>query len=41
MCPSGATYVYPQTVVSVVHHNNPTKRVGLLQSEPHHHFIEN
>ena len=23
------------------HYKNPTKRVGLVQSGPHHHFIEN
>ena len=22
-------------------YNNPTKRVGLVQNGPHHHFIEN
>ena len=32
----------PQTVVSVSwHYKNPTQRVGLTQSEPHHHLIEN
>ena len=34
MCPSGAT------VVSVsAHYKNPTQRVGLVQSGPHHHDI--
>jgi hypothetical protein len=34
-------HVYQQTVVSVSwHHKNPTKRVGLVQSRPHH-LIEN
>ena len=33
--------VYPRAVVSVNQHNkNPTKRVGLVQSGPHHHLIE-
>jgi hypothetical protein len=41
MCPSGR-HVYPRTVVSVNQHcKNPTKRVGLVQSEPPHHLIEN
>jgi hypothetical protein len=40
MCPSGR-HVYPRTVVSVCyHHTNPTKRVGLVQSGPHHYFID-
>jgi hypothetical protein len=40
MCPSGR-HVYPRTVVSVCyHHKNPTKRVGLVQSGPHHYFID-
>jgi len=35
-------HVYPRTVVSMsLHYKNPTKRVGLLQSGPHHHLIEN
>jgi len=34
-------YNHPLTVVSVIqHYKNPTKRVGLVQSGPHHHFIE-
>ena len=35
-------HVYPRTVVSVsYHYKHPTKRVGLVQSGPYHHFIEN
>jgi hypothetical protein len=35
-------HVYPGTVVSVsLLYANPTKRVGLVQSGPHHHLIEN
>ena len=37
-------WVYQQTVVSVnQHYENPTtgKCVGLVQSGPHHHLIEN
>jgi len=35
-------HVYPWTVVSVSwHYKNPAKRFGLVQSGPHHHFIEN
>ena len=35
-----STYLW--TVVSVSkHYLNPTRRVGLEQSGPHHHFIEN
>ena len=44
MCPSGATYVHvcTWTVVSVSqHYKNPTQRVVLVQSRPHHHLIEN
>jgi hypothetical protein len=33
-CPSGAT------CLSAGHYKNPTKRVGLVQSGPHHHLIE-
>jgi len=33
-------HVYPRTVVSVSY-KNPTKRVGLEQSVPYHHLIEN
>jgi hypothetical protein len=34
-------HVYPQTFVSVsYHYKNPTLRVGLVQSGPHH-LIEN
>jgi hypothetical protein len=34
-------HVYPRTVVSVSYHYiYPTKRTGLLQSEPHHYIIE-
>ena len=32
----------PRTVVSLNwHHENPSKRVGLIQSGPHHHLIKN
>ena len=35
-------HAYPRTVVSVsYHYKNPTKRVGLVQSGPRHHLIEN
>ena len=35
-------HVYPLIVVSVnQHYKNPTQRVGLVQSGPHHHLIEN
>jgi hypothetical protein len=35
-------HVYPRTVVSVSkYHKKPAKRVGLEQSGPHHHLIEN
>ena len=37
-------HVYLLTVVSVsymYHYKNPTKHVGLVQSGPHHHFIDN
>jgi hypothetical protein len=35
-------HVYPRTVVLVSwHYKNPTRRVGLEQSWPHHHLIEN
>ena len=41
MCPNWATCL-SQTVVSASqHYENPTKRVGLVQSGPHHHLIEN
>ena len=34
--------VYLRTVVSVsLHYKNPTRGVGLVQSSPHHHLIEN
>jgi hypothetical protein len=37
ICPSEAT-----SVVSVSkHYTNPTKRVDLIQSGPHHHIIKN
>jgi hypothetical protein len=33
-------HVYPRNVeISLL--KNPTKRVGLVQSEPEHHIIEN
>ena len=35
-------YVYPRAVVSVGYHKKSIpKRVGLIQSESHHHLIEN
>jgi hypothetical protein len=35
-------HFYPRTVISVsYHYKNPTKGVGLVQSGPRHHFIEN
>jgi hypothetical protein len=34
MCPSGATGL-------LADYKAPTQRVGLAQSEPHHHLIEN
>jgi hypothetical protein len=35
-------HVYPRTVVSVSkHYENPTQRVGLVQSGLHHLLIEN
>jgi hypothetical protein len=41
MCPS-ERHIYPRTVVSVnYHYKNPTTCGGLVQSGPHHHFIEN
>ena len=33
-------HVYLRTVASV-NYKNPTQRVGLVQTEPHHHLIEN
>ena len=34
-------HVYPRTIVSVSkHYKNPTKRVGLEQSGPHHNLIK-
>jgi hypothetical protein len=34
-------HVYSRTVVSVsYHYKNPTKCAGLVQSGPHHHFID-
>ena len=34
--------ICPRTVVSLnYHYKNQTKRVGLVQSGPHHHLIEN
>ena len=42
MCPCVGRHVYPWTVVSVSqHYENPANRVGLLQNESRHHFIEN
>jgi len=28
-------------VLSILSYRNPTKRVGLVKSGPHHHLIEN
>ena len=39
---AGIVGFFLQIVVSVsLHYNNPTKHVGLVQSGPHHHLIEN
>ena len=42
LCVIVLRHVYPRTDVSVSwHYKNPPKCVGLVQSEPHHHLIEN
>jgi hypothetical protein len=41
ICPSGG-HDYSWTVFSLSwHYKNPTKRVGVVQSGPHHHLIAN
>jgi hypothetical protein len=40
MCPSGATCL-PDCCFSELALNNPTQRIGLEQSRPRHHLIEN
>ena len=40
-CVRVGKHVYPRSVVSVsLEYKQPTKRVGLVQSGPHHHLIE-
>jgi len=41
MCPSGATCLSADCFFSELPLQNPTQRVGLEQSRPHHHLIEN
>ena len=42
LCVRVRRHVYPRTDVSVSwHYENPTKCVGVVQSKPHHHLIEN
>jgi hypothetical protein len=43
MCPRrGEQHIYLTIVVSISwHFKNRTNRVGLVQSGPHHHLIEN
>ena len=44
MCPSGATCLFADCCFSELalkKYNYKCKRVGLVQSEPHYHFIEN
>jgi len=36
ICPPWKTHIYV-----VEHYKNPTNHVGLAQSGPHHHLIEN
>ena len=40
MCPNGATCLSADYCFSELELKNSTKRVGLVQSGPHHHFIE-
>ena len=41
MCLSGATCLSTECYFSELALKNPTKHVGLVQSGPHHHLIEN
>ena len=41
MCVSGATCLSAIVVSVRKHYANPAKREGLVQSGPHHQFIEN
>ena len=41
MCQNGVTCLSADCCFSELFKKNPTKRVGLLQSIPHHHLIEN
>ena len=41
-CVQVGRHVYPWTVASMsLHYKNPTKHVGLIQSEHRHHLIKN
>ena len=40
MCLGGATCLPADCCFSELALNHPVKRVGLVQSEPHHHLIE-
>ena len=41
MCSSGATGLSANRCFSDLAHKNPPQRVGIEQSGPHHHLIEN
>jgi hypothetical protein len=41
MCPSGATCLPAECCFSELALLNPTQHVGLIQSGPHHHLIDN
>jgi hypothetical protein len=41
MCPSEATCIPTDCCFMELRYANPTQRVGLVQSGPHHHLIEN
>ena len=41
MCPSGVTCLTADCCISELALNNPTQRVGLVQSGTHHYLIEN
>ena len=41
MCLSGTTYLPTDCYFGELALQNPTERVCLLQSEPHHHLIDN
>jgi len=41
MCPNGATCLSADCCFNELALYNPTKSVGLVQSGPHHHLIEN